>query len=592
MSFSFRLRYSLGLIPKTQKIESAWTELFRMRDELIQIEASDELARYRELKQLVQSDEFQTKKDGIKKLSLKNSDEFHLLNELSTLEKLSPIKNYFKFKQSSDFERLNIIAESSELKRYTELEEIVQSTDFIQHRQEITALRYKGSAEHVKRQEYRALEKNSRLKLYRNTLESEEYHIFLKLNGKENGALTDLLEEDLKVKKYRHFLKSKAYQNLLIVEKHDLANKFEHLKLEINSAHFIEYESFLMNKNRYETTDDYPLFNEFTNLSKSSDIRFYLKCINSSLYANYKEIAVSAALSRLIELRLKVADPEFVQRVVFLKNKKRYELTPEFMLESELKDLENSKLISTFHQLKKRSELAFFDQWEIALEENFSEPNLSTSLWEAENYWGSKIAGFTFSQATELQAYKGIENIEINNQVLSIVTKAEKSEGKVWDPSFGIIPKEFDYTSALINSGNGFKFKEGVVEAKVKFRAEEAITNAFSLTGNHPFPQIDIFRSGSKRVGFGIIEQPGNGHIKKHVQIKGLRFNDFHIYRLEVFGDSLVWKINNHEVHREQFNQNSGELFLNFVCSIHKPLNEKFLPHHFEIDWVRCLKRK
>ena len=592
MSFSFRLRYSLGLIPKTQKIESAWTELFRMKDELIMIEASDELARYFELKLLVQSDEFQTKKREINNLSLKNSDESHLLNELSTLEKLKPIKNYFRFIQSSDFERLKNITESSELKRYTELEQIVQTTDFIQHRREITALRYKGSAEYVKRREFKALDKSSRLKFYRATLESEEYHIFLKLNGKEIGELPDLEAEDLKVKKYRHFLKSKAYKNLLIVEKHDLANKFEHLKQEVNSAHFIEYESFLMNKDRYTTTDNYPAFNEFNNLSKSRDIRFYLKCINSSLYANYKEIAVSAALARLFELRIKVADPEFVQRVGFLKNKKRYERTPEFMLETELKELENSKLISTYHQLKKRAELSFFDQWEIALEENFSEPNLSTSLWEAENYWGSKIAGFSFSQTTELQAYRGIENIEIKNQVLSIVTKAEKSEGKVWDPAFGLIPKEFDYTSALINSGNGFKFKEGVVEAKVKFRAEEAITNAFSLTGNQPFPQIDIFRSGRKRVGFGIIEQSGNGGIKKHTQIKGLRFNDFHIFRLEVFGDSLVWKINNHEVHREQFNQNPGELFLNFVSSIHKPLKNNELPRYFEIDWVRCLKRK
>ena len=210
MSFSFRLRYSLGLIPKTQKIEAAWSELFRMRDELIQIEASDELARYQELKQHIQSDEFQTKKSDINKLSLKNSDEFHLLNELATLEKLNPIKNYFKFIQSSDFESVNKIAQSPALERYTELEKIVQTSEFIQHRQEVKALRYKGSQEYHKRQEFKALEKSSRLKLYRATLESEEYHNFLKLNGTENGREADLEEEDLKVKKYRHFLKSSA----------------------------------------------------------------------------------------------------------------------------------------------------------------------------------------------------------------------------------------------------------------------------------------------------------------------------------------------------------------------------------------------
>ena len=162
----------------------------------------------------------------------------------------------------------------------------------------------------------------------------------------------------------------------------------------------------------------------------------------------------------------------------------------------------------------------------------------------------------------------------------------------MWDPAYGLIPKEFEYSSAILNTGNSFKLKEGVVEAKVKFRAEEAITSALSLTGNHPFPQIDVFRSGSKRVGLGIIDHPSNGGTKSLKQVKGLNFNNFHIFRLEISGDLLIWKINNHEVHREQFTQNPEGLFLNFVGAIHKPISAESLPHHFEIDWVRCLQKK
>jgi len=592
MLLSFQIRYFLGLIPKAQKIDSLWAELFKMRDELYAIEASPELARYKELKLLVQSKDFQTKKGEINNLSLKNSDEYHLLNELATLEGLKPIKNYFKFIQSSDFEKFNVLSKSSNLARYYELEKIVQSADFIHRKKETEGLRYKGSHEHLKRQEFNTLNKSVRLKHYRNTLESDEYHLFLKLDATEKGKSVNLQEEDKKVKIYRHFLRSKAYQNLLIVEKHDLPGKLEQLKNETSSPHFLEQEAFLINRNRYTTTSDYPLFNELETLSKSSDIRFYLKCINTSIFANYKEIVNSAALARLQELRLAVKDQEFLQRVEFLKNKKRFELTPEFKLERELDELERSNLIITYHRLSKRSELSFFDQWEIVLNENFSGHQLSTTIWEPENYWGSKIAGFSFSQATELQAFNGLNNIEIKNQILSIVTKAEKSKGKVWDPAFGLIPKEFEYSSGILNTGNSFKFKEGVVEAKVKFRAEAAITSAFSLTGSRPFPQIDVFRSGHKRVGLGIIEHPANGGIKKLIQVKGLNFNNFHIFRLEIFGNMLIWKINNHEVHRELLSQNSEELFLNFVGSIHKPLNAQSLPHHFEIDWVRCMQKK
>ena len=45
MSLSFQLKYFLGLIPKAQKIDSAWAQLFKMHDELESIEASKELSR-------------------------------------------------------------------------------------------------------------------------------------------------------------------------------------------------------------------------------------------------------------------------------------------------------------------------------------------------------------------------------------------------------------------------------------------------------------------------------------------------------------------------------------------------------------------
>ncbi|HEY3389511.1 MAG TPA: glycoside hydrolase family 16 protein, partial [Prolixibacteraceae bacterium] len=243
-------------------------------------------------------------------------------------------------------------------------------------------------------------------------------------------------------------------------------------------------------------------------------------------------------------------------------------------------------------QLKKRSELAFFDQWEIALDENFTDHQLATKLWEPENYWGAKMAGYSFSQANELQSYNGLKNIVIRNEVLSIVTKAEKTEGKVWDPAIGILPKKFEFSSGILNTGNSFKFKEGIIEAKVKFKANKAITSALSLTGYQPFPQIDVFRSGDNSVGLGIIDLPGKENVKKLVQVKGLNYNNFHIFRLEIFANLAIWKINNYEVHREQVSKNMGDLFINFIGSLHQPVNGETLPHHFEIDWVRCLKKK
>lgn len=593
MSFSFRLRYISGLIPTAQKIDSAWNELFRMRDELHQIETSKELARYQELDQLVHSGNFKTTKRETINLSFKASSACKVLTELAKLEQSIQIKDYFKFLQLPDLERINKIAGSSEFLRYLELKKIVGSPDFIRRKKEVESLRFKGSPEYIKSHNYNTLQNNSRLKRCHSTLASDEYRLFLELEVSEKEKLNDpSSKKDLKIKIYRKFLNSRAYKNLKAVEKLGLQAQLDQLKQEINAKPFLDREAFLKNPARYETTPDYPQFDEFTKLSKNSDIQFYLKCIISPLYINYQKIVASKELTRLNELRLKVGVPEFIQQVIFLKNKKRYETTPQYKLEKEFSELEKSKIITTYHQLKKQSALKFFEHWEVVLDENFSEHQLAPTLWEPENYWGSKMAGCSFSQSNELQAYKGLKNVEIRNNVLSIVTRAEKSEGKVWDPIVGLIPRKFDYSSAILNTGNYFKFKEGVVEAKVKFRAEKAITSAFSLTGSQPFPQIDVFRSGNNSVGLGIIEQPGKGSLKKIVQIKGLNYNNFHIFRLEVSGNLLVWKINNHEVHREQLTRNIGELFINFIGSLHQPLNGTSLPHHFEIDWVRCLKKK
>lgn len=593
MSFSFRLRYFIGLIPKAQKIDAAWAELLSMRDELQSIEGSKELARYNELKQLVQSVEFQTKKIKIVNLAFKGSSENITLAELANLEKSKPVKDYFKFAGSPAFKRVADVANSSELARFLELKKIVESADFVRRKKETEALRYKGSPEFIKRQEYNALQKNAKLKLYYTTKESAAYRGFLELEAMGETALDNLAGlKDPRAKHYRNFRKSKAYKNILSVEELGLPGKSEQLRLITSTRSFIENEAFLKNRARYQTTLDYTLLNEFSRLSKSSDIQFYLKCIDSSLYKNYQKFDGSKELVRLQELRKKCSSDTFVKRVAYLKNKKRYETSPEFTLESELISLEKSKLITTYHKLRNRSELAFFDQWEIVLDEQFPDQQLSTKLWEPENYWGSKMLGSSFSQANELQAYKGMNNIELKNRVLSIVTKAEKTDGKVWNPSFGLIPKKFDFSSGILNTGNGFRFKEGVVEAKVRFRACKGITSSFSLTGNKPFPQIDVFRSGINSVGLGIIHQSGNGGIKDFAQIKGLNFNNFHIFRIEISGKQAVWKINNHEVHRQHITRHDGDWFLNFTGSIHQESAGRWLPHHFEIDWVRCLRKK
>lgn len=245
-----------------------------------------------------------------------------------------------------------------------------------------------------------------------------------------------------------------------------------------------------------------------------------------------------------------------------------------------------------YRLLKKSPKLDFFNQWSVVFEEDFSENKLNTERWQPENYWGYKIAGRSFSQADETQGYNGLNNILLNNHVLSILIKREKVTGQIWDAKSGLLPKQFEYSSGIINSANSFRFREGVIETKVKFKADASITNACSLTGSKPIPQVDLFRSGKGNVAFGITHQTDGGLSKRFKRIYGLNFNNFHVFRLEKFNDTCTWKINGIKVHTDQYSHSDGEMFFNFVSSLHEPVNNNLIPHYFEIDWIRCYEKK
>jgi beta-glucanase (GH16 family) len=234
--------------------------------------------------------------------------------------------------------------------------------------------------------------------------------------------------------------------------------------------------------------------------------------------------------------------------------------------------------------------LEFFDKWDIVLDENFTEKELNTERWQPENWWGFKMTGSSFSQEGEMQSFHGVRNIEIRNNRLSLLARKEKVMGKVWNPGVGLVPRQHDYSSSILNTADSFRIREGVIEAKVRFKKDSTIISAFSLTGEKPFPQIDLFRSNKEGVGMGILEKHHH-HSDKYLNLKGLKDDHFHIYRLEVFNNELVWKINDHEVFRSSLTIREP-MFFNLLTSLHGKVNEQLLPHQFEIDWIRCFALK
>lgn len=481
MSKGFGLKNALGLIPSADQLDSKWEKLIKMRDDLNQMEQSDELKKYEDLKSLIDSKAFQHKKGEIEDLRYMGSKEEQLNSELKSLANSAAIKNYQKISGSSNLIRFQKIVAGVELKRFLELQNLVASSEFIQKKAQL---------------------------------------------GKKEFAVSP----------------------------------------------------------------EFKILNEYHQLQKLSDIKFWRKFGNSDSYQSYLKTVDSSNLKRYEELKALVVSPAFVSQVTYLKDKKRFLKSEEYKQIVAFNELDKSRFMASYRKLKKAKELDFFEKWEIVFEEKFDGKQLNSTVWQPENWWGFRLAGSSFSQEKEQQGYNGLKNIEIQNNTLSLLAKKEKVKGQVWSPSMGLVPRQFEYSSAIVNNVGSYNFKEGAVEAKVRFKLDASITSAFSLTGEKPFPQIDLFRSTKSGVVFGIVEKQGGGS-SSFDKVSGLKDSNYHIFRLERLDGHLLWKINGYEVFKIPFSSKEP-LFFHLQTSLHGIVNEHLLPYKFEIAWIRCFERK
>lgn len=108
------LAFLLGMIPKTEKVESADDKLRADFAAFKEFEQSDELKKFLELEKEVKSSEFALRKRKIKKKEYPDSEEFHKEAEYDTLKKSEKFIWFFKTKKKypfRDIEKWNLTFE-------------------------------------------------------------------------------------------------------------------------------------------------------------------------------------------------------------------------------------------------------------------------------------------------------------------------------------------------------------------------------------------------------------------------------------------------------------------------------------------------
>lgn len=334
---------------------------------------------------------------------------------------------------------------------------------------------------------------------------------------------------------------------------------------------------------KYKSSPEYNTEKEYLALAKSKEVKTYLK--------NGGDI--TPTISRYLDLKNQVDSAEFQNRKQYLLSKNKFEKSEAYANLTEYHRLHNSDKIKWFNKLEKdSSKFNEFREWKLEFYDDFDSSAIDHQKWLTKFFWGDALLNKNYSFTTDKQNYTD-KNFEVKNSILRIVTRKEKSEGLGWDSKFGFVPKTYDYTSGVINTGHILRLKEGRVEAKIRLSCCPGVTHAFYLVGNTVLPEIDIFiKTDSKPNSFtgAYYTQKANGKISKSISsIGGVKCSqNFYILGVEWNSNYIVWSINGTSYKIEKNLTPDIPMYLVFASSVNNKIDDSKLPAYMEIDWVRC----
>ena len=288
-----------------------------------------------------------------------------------------------EYKAILDFEN------SEELKKYTDLEHYINSSEFANKKKEILSLKFRNTEDYHKENEYDVLTKTKAISLFykvKDSVQLNEFHqaegsqelkdylkldLFIKspefvkikkdssLSAKEKFAKSDLAKTlrqfDLqkksdRIKKYYKFIVDKAFGDFESVSSSDLTKKIADLEKKINSKSFQEKKASLK-KSEFKISSEKKLLDEYSTLIKSKPYRNYLMMIKSPFKKYYDELHGTAELETFEDLKKFVSSDEFKRQKKDIE-KRDFKDTDEYLKLQEYKQLTKSNRIRNYLKFK------------------------------------------------------------------------------------------------------------------------------------------------------------------------------------------------------------------------------------------------
>jgi hypothetical protein len=465
----------------------------------------------------------------------------------------------YEAKQDSlrkEYAELKAFARSKELADYLEREKTVRSSDFARRKKEILGQRYADTPEYKMEKEYLSLKKQRDIRRYYQLKDSIELKDFIELENSQDVKHYHTLEKLVSSEDFKR-------------QKHSLGKK------------------------KFRATPEYEKLQEFLSLKQSKRFKDFFAFKKSKDYTNFTLLIGSEKIAgyEKLEKFLKTDDFIRVKEYMLLPPKKKLEMSEEYRMEQEFITWKKSEKFIWYFRTKESKKFDEIKRWDLSFEEEFDNPKLNKKKWLTRYFWGDKVLKDSYVNMGEKQFYTEDKNIAISSGILKVQTRREKAAGKVWNPAIGFFPRDFDYTSAIINTGNSYRQQYGLFEAKIRFNRNYPVSHGFWLVSDLMVPHIDVARA-SKKISVG--SYWGNPNVKSGIDKKAATMSrdkygyDYYIFSLEWTKNRLIWKVNGVPA----FSTTSGvphvPMFININSAIYQDVNGSVLPAELEVDWIRC----
>jgi len=501
---------------------------------------------------------------------------YFIFSKFSSIPKTSKIEQD-RANLKKELADLNEFSSSEELEKFVELGKYLESNE---HKSLVTKTQNVKAAEEDRIKSYESQKKSKKVKSYFKFKESQKLKDHIRFSESKELARFNELKE---VTTSPSFASKKNQATADIAKaKEGLKKDGDSDKLKTLKSEAEQILNGLVNQEK-----------EFKQLSKSRQIKTWFKFEKSAKYKEFQTFNKSKELADYLKLEEYLASDEHaavLKSAIETENAENQKI-------KEHTDFKNSKKYKWYLELKDSNKFDELKKWEVVFEDDFSGKTLDTEKWMTRYLWGDKLLNDAYALEHDKAFPTDGNNIETGN-TLKIITRKEKTEGKVWKQPFGFIPQEFDYTTGLVSSAKSHKQKYGRVEAKIKVNYAKPVNYNFWMASEKMLPHVDILKLQKKKtktdVGnvYGSIDDP-KGPARQMAEFSGLDLaQDYFIYTLDWTKDKLTWKINGVVVNEQTKGVPTEEMYMVFSSSITNKTNGAGLPASMEIDWVRCYKEK